>query len=258
MSPGRHAAREAFIESGGRRRRRIVVAVVIGAPLALIIAAAVALHSSYASFNKQKCIGHIKTLSFLLWKYWDDEGEFPDHLGRLLPGYSDPIRFICPSAGRAVPLRLPEGVKTWSPEGRRILDGFGPEHTDYAFVTALNLNVKAKRIFDEQGNHVATVHPPRVETWDPRTRKWLLVFEKEGNHDGERNVSLLDRRVLSLTEAEFKQQLERTLREARAAGLDAKVWGYAPGEGPLEATPRDRTQAPLDIRVAEGRMYERP
>jgi len=222
----------------GRRRRR-VVAVVLVALLAVIIAAAVALHYGYKRDHKGRCIGHVRTLSYCLWSYstHDDGGTFPDHLGRLLYDYLHPIQLICPSAHRAVPLRLPYGVKAWTPEGRKVLAGFGPAHTDYGFVAGLNLNIEPDRRYDEEGKHIATVLPPRVETWDPHIRDWLLVFEKEGNHDGERNVSLLDSRVLSLTEAQFKQRLEQTLREARAAGFDAKVWGYAPGEGPLESNP---------------------
>ncbi len=77
-----------------------------------------------------------------------------------------------------------------------------------------------------------TTVPPWVETWDPRMRKWLLLFEKHANHDGRRSGLLLDDSCGSMNEAGFRKRLERTLREARAAGFDAKVWGYAPGEAP--------------------------
>ncbi|MHC4201778.1 MAG: hypothetical protein ACYSU0_17460 [Planctomycetota bacterium] len=216
----------------GRRRRRTVIALVLVGLLAVIIAAAVAFYRRHSWLGKHRCIGNTKTLSFCLWRCWGDDREFPDNLNKLLFVCVDSGSCICPSAGRAVRLLLPDGVKASSPQGQRIVDGFGPKHTDYGFVTGLNLDVKPERKFDEEGNHVATIYPPRVETWDPHVRDWLFVFEKEGNHDGKRNVALLDCSVGSLTEAQFKECLERTLREARAAGFDAKVWGYAPGEAP--------------------------
>ena len=197
----------------GRRRRRIVIAVVSGALLAVIVAGAVALCSMRIRRRRREtCISQLKNLYVFLWPYRNDKGETPDHLGRLIPEYcSSPRAFICPSSGRAA-LHIPYGVKIWTPEGQKILDSLGPEHTDYGHVAGIPLK-------EEEGGRPS----------------WIILFEKEGNHDGGHHVLLLEYRVLLLTEAEFRQRLAQTLREARAAGLDAKVWGYAPGEGPLSS-----------------------
>ena len=46
---------------------------------------------------------------------------------------------------------------------------------------------------------------------------------------GVRNVARLGGQVVSMSEEKLKRELGSTLREARAAGYDAKVWGYSSG-----------------------------
>ncbi|MHC4504079.1 MAG: hypothetical protein ACYTFI_12295 [Planctomycetota bacterium] len=194
----------------GRPSRWTVVVVTLVALLAVIIVAAVASHDRRREQRRRElCLSYLKNLSCVCYFYAKyNGGVYPSDLGRLYPDDADDGRvFICPSANRAVEFTdadLP-------PDAKDASGVFGPEHTDYAYVAGLNY-YRAKP-------------------------GWVLMFDKASHPGGVRNVALLGAGVCSMSEEELKRQLETTLREARAAGFDAKVWGYAPGEGPLEPTP---------------------
>ena len=49
-----------------------------------------------------------------------------------------------------------------------------------------------------------------------------FYFEHFKNYKAE---GLADYRAGSMTDARFRERLEQTLREARAAGMDVKIWG---------------------------------
>ncbi len=107
----------------------------------------------------------------------------------------------------------------------------GSEHTDYAYFAGITVD-----------DEIWTLH--KDEPWALRMSKWILIFEKHANHGEMRNVILLSGHVVPMTDTALKERLERTLREARAAGFDAKVWGYAPGEAPRWLDNLHRMPAP--------------
>ncbi len=179
-------------------RYAVVIAVVVVAALVAITAAVRIMRERT---RKSICVSCLRNIVYGCYIYVDDfDGCFPDNPGRLYPCLlSDSRLFICPnaeSAVRFVDAELPPGAKDAG-------SVFGPHHTSYAYVAGLTDKAKSSCV---------------------------LFFDKTPHPGGVRNVAFVGGNVMTYSEAQFKRELERTLREARAAGFDAKIWGYAPGE----------------------------
>lgn len=148
---------------------------------------------------KKRCISQLKGFEYLLTLYAEDhDGAYPSHLGELIPRYlmaRDAALFLCREGGHAVafsPADLP-------PDANDASGVFCPEHTDYCYVSGL------------------------VSTGNG---DWVIMFDRTSHTGGIRNVVHLGMAVTSMREGELARMLDRTLREAKAAGLDPKVWGY--------------------------------
>ena len=191
--------------------KRVLRACIVAALVAgVAITGVVVVRKVVEHNNNTLCVSCLSSIGYICHMYAEDsDGVYPPDLGKLLvlEGYSKHmytdtgLLFICPSADHAVEFThadLPPGVKDASGH-------LGPKHTDYAYVSGLTSAAKA---------------------W------WVLAFDKTSHPGGVRNVARVGSDVVSMSEAQFKREIERTLREARAAGFDAKVWGYAPGEAP--------------------------
>ena len=175
------------------------------------------------------CVAQLKHLHYFAILYHIDNKRYPDHLWQLFPHYfsSYDSLFVCPGSGRAASFPLPEHLRRmgsgWmnTPEGKEWINssefkGFmaklGPKHTDYAYVAGI-----------EQKADMWKLHGH--EAWAQRKSRWVFIYEKHANHGGMRNVILLEGQIVRMTDARFRERLEQTLREARAAGMDVKIWG---------------------------------
>ena len=142
------------------------------------------------------CASCLKSLGYASGLYANDnDGEYPSDPGKLFPSYTTDGRIFRPHVGTAVVFThadLPPGAKDAS-------GVFGPEHTHYGFVSGLPSGADAA---------------------------WVYMFCKTSHRGGKWNVLDVWGIVHAVSEEELEWLLETTLREARAAGHDAKVWGH--------------------------------
>ncbi len=135
-----------------------------------------------------RCRSNLKYIGMSFRLYARDHGDsFPPVLGHLYP---DPIEdgniFWCPSGGRATPITeadLHEGARDAS-------DVFGEHNSDYDYVSGLS------RAND----------PPGL----------VLAHDKDGNHEGGRNVLFIGGNVEWMKEEEFQAALAKTREYLKA------------------------------------------
>jgi hypothetical protein len=139
----------------------------------------------------------------------------------LFPRYiSDGNVFVCPAATGA------EAITAQAIEGGPVpAEAFASRHTDYGYVSGLAAN----------GGPT-----------------WVLAFDARAeNHQGEgRHVLYLAGTVKRVSEAQFRRDLETTLRAAKAKGFDAKVICAEGARKPAADAPREKLKRTIRASLA--------
>jgi hypothetical protein len=141
-----------------------------------------------------RCMSNLNAIGIACRLYAEDRGgAYPPSLGALFPDYAPSGNlFLCPVAPGSKPIThadLPPGADDAA-------DVFTEENSDYAYVAGFGA-----------GN----------------PKDLVLAHDKDGNHEGGRNVLLVGNNVEWMKEEEFQAALKRTrdyLREKERPGAE--------------------------------------